>query len=63
LQEVLAQKSDFRLAAVDALASSAHSLVIALAVSRGHLGLRQALEAVRLEEDFQVSDEIVLLRV
>ncbi|GAQ85652.1 F1-ATP synthase assembly protein [Klebsormidium nitens] len=56
VQELLHRKSDFRLAAVDALASSAHSLVIALAVSRGHLGPRKALEAVRVEEDHQMEE-------
>ncbi|KZV57696.1 hypothetical protein F511_03156 [Dorcoceras hygrometricum] len=53
--ENLLQKTDnSELAAIDALAASAHSLVIAIGIFRGRLNIEQAIELIRLEEDLQV---------
>ena len=45
---------NFQLAAVDSLAGSARSLLLALATASGHLDADVAVKAMRVEEDYQV---------
>ncbi|KAL6135858.1 hypothetical protein ACLB2K_068083 [Fragaria x ananassa] len=53
--ETLLKKTDeCELAAIDAIAGAAHSLTIALGLFRGKLNIGEAIELIRLEEDFQV---------
>ncbi|XP_062018104.1 uncharacterized protein LOC133734479 [Rosa rugosa] len=53
--ETLLKKTDeCELAAIDAIAGEAHSLTIALGLFRGKLQIEEAIELIRLEEDFQV---------
>ncbi|KAL6143196.1 hypothetical protein ACLB2K_053891 [Fragaria x ananassa] len=53
--ETLLKKTDeCELAAIDAIAGAAHSLTIALGLFRGKLNIEEAIELIRLEEDFQV---------
>ncbi|XP_050382529.1 uncharacterized protein LOC126799373 [Argentina anserina] len=53
--ETLLKKTDeCELAAIDAIAGAAHSLTIALGLFRGKLQIEEAIELIRLEEDFQV---------
>lgn len=54
VETVLKNTTDFELASIDAMAAAAHSLVIPLAIFRGKLGIEQAIELIRLEEDHQV---------
>lgn len=54
IEERLKRTTDCELAAIDALASAAHSLVIPLAMIHGRLGIEEAIELIRLEEDLQV---------
>ncbi|XP_006658890.1 ATP synthase mitochondrial F1 complex assembly factor 2 [Oryza brachyantha] len=54
VETVLKNTTDFELASIDAMAAAAHSLVIPLAIFRGRLGIEQAIELIRLEEDHQV---------
>ncbi|KAL2505280.1 ATP12 protein-related [Abeliophyllum distichum] len=54
IENLLKKTDDCELAAIDAIASSAHSLVIALGIFRGRLDIEQAIELIRLEEDLQV---------
>ncbi|CAN1150985.1 ATP synthase mitochondrial F1 complex assembly factor 2 [Linum perenne] len=54
IESVLKSTTDCELAALDALASSAHSLVISVAILRGKLDIEEAVELIRLEEDLQV---------
>lgn len=54
VENVLKEADDCELAAVDAIAAAAHSLVIAVALVRGRLQIEQAIELARLEEDLQV---------
>ncbi|KAH7373613.1 hypothetical protein KP509_17G065200 [Ceratopteris richardii] len=56
LRKALKKTNDWQLAAIDALSAAAKSLVIALAVSRGKLGIEEAIQAIRLEEDFQIEE-------
>ncbi|PRQ54141.1 putative ATP12, ATP synthase F1-assembly protein [Rosa chinensis] len=52
--ETLLKKTDeCELAAIDAIAGAAHSLTIALGLFRGKLQIKEAIELIRLEEDFQ----------
>ncbi|KAK8477319.1 hypothetical protein V6N13_034335 [Hibiscus sabdariffa] len=51
---LLKKTDDCELAAIDALAAAAHSLVIALGIFRGKLQIDEAIELIRLEEDLQV---------
>ncbi|MCD7453145.1 hypothetical protein HAX54_019888 [Datura stramonium] len=51
---LLKKTDDCELATIDAIASAAHSLVIALGIFRGRLGIEEAIELIRLEEDLQV---------
>ncbi|KAG9144189.1 hypothetical protein Leryth_021403 [Lithospermum erythrorhizon] len=53
-ENVLKKADDCELAAIDAIASAAHSLVIAIGMVRGRLGIEEAIELIRLEEDLQV---------
>ncbi|CAN0901712.1 ATP synthase mitochondrial F1 complex assembly factor 2 [Linum grandiflorum] len=54
IENLLKSTTNCELAALDALASSAHSLVIAVGIFRGKLDIEEAIELIRLEEDFQV---------
>ncbi|KAK9052371.1 hypothetical protein SSX86_029000 [Deinandra increscens subsp. villosa] len=54
VENVLKKTNDNELAAIDALASASHSLVISLAIFRGRLQIQEAIELIRLEEDMQV---------
>ncbi|KAL3629133.1 hypothetical protein CASFOL_026355 [Castilleja foliolosa] len=54
IEKVLKKTNDSELAAIDAIASSAHSLIIAIGVFHGRLSIEQAIELIRLEEDLQV---------
>ncbi|KAL8471179.1 hypothetical protein ACS0TY_028128 [Phlomoides rotata] len=53
-ENLLKKTDDFELGAIDALASAAHSLIIAVGIFRDRLSIEQAIELIRLEEDFQV---------
>lgn len=46
--------NDWELSAIDSLAGTARSLVVALAIARERLGPSEAIKIIRLEEDFQV---------
>ncbi|CAL9178636.1 unnamed protein product [Musa hybrid cultivar] len=54
IEHVLKETNDFELTAIDAMAAAAHSLVIPLGIFRGRLGIEEAIELIRLEEDLQV---------
>ena len=54
VETVLRKANDCELASVDAMAAAAHSLIIPLAIFRGRLGIEEAIELIRLEEDHQV---------
>ncbi|WOL01835.1 ATP synthase mitochondrial F1 complex assembly factor 2 [Canna indica] len=54
IENVLKETDDFELAAIDAMAAAAHSLVIPLGIFRGRIGIEEAIELIRLEEDLQV---------
>ncbi|KAL6994417.1 hypothetical protein U1Q18_012521 [Sarracenia purpurea var. burkii] len=54
IESLLKKTDDFELAAIDALAASAHSLVISIGIVRGRLQIEEAIELIRLEEDLQV---------
>ncbi|KAE8655817.1 cystinosin-like protein [Hibiscus syriacus] len=54
VENLLKKTDDCELAAIDALAAAAHSLVIALGIFRGKLQIEEAIELIRLEEDLQV---------
>ncbi|KAH0453132.1 hypothetical protein IEQ34_017456 [Dendrobium chrysotoxum] len=54
VENVLQKTTDCELAAIDAIAASAHSLVIALAIFRERLNIEETMELIRLEEDLQV---------
>eukprot|EP00270_Netrium_digitus_P003915 TRINITY_DN14767_c1_g2_i1.p1 TRINITY_DN14767_c1_g2~~TRINITY_DN14767_c1_g2_i1.p1 ORF type:complete len:460 (-),score=94.81 TRINITY_DN14767_c1_g2_i1:372-1751(-) len=56
MRNILMSLSDWELSAVDALASAARSLVIALAVAHGQLSIDDALMVIRLDEDHQVEE-------
>ncbi|CAM6032634.1 unnamed protein product [Sphagnum compactum] len=53
VEKAVRQCSDWQLAAVDWLAGTARSLIVALAIARGRLGIEEAIEIIRLEEDHQ----------
>ncbi|XVF16282.1 hypothetical protein REPUB_Repub10bG0017700 [Reevesia pubescens] len=55
VENLLKKTDDCELAAIDALAAAAHSLVIALGIFRGKLQIEEAIELIRLEEDLQVN--------
>ncbi|PIN07021.1 F1-ATP synthase assembly protein [Handroanthus impetiginosus] len=54
IENLLKKMDNCELAAIDAIAAAAHSLVIAIVMFRGRLDIEQAIELIRLEEDFQV---------
>ncbi|KAJ7970718.1 ATP synthase mitochondrial F1 complex assembly factor 2-like [Quillaja saponaria] len=54
MENLLKKTDDCELAAIDALAASAHSLVIAVGIFRGKLQIEEAIKLIRLEEDLQV---------
>ncbi|XP_008810351.2 ATP synthase mitochondrial F1 complex assembly factor 2 [Phoenix dactylifera] len=54
IKNVLEKTSDSELAAIDAMAAAAHSLIIPLGIFYGRLGIEEAIELIRLEEDLQV---------
>lgn len=54
VEGLLKSTNDCELAAIDALASAAHSLIIAIGLFRGKLQIEEAIELIRLEEDLQV---------
>jgi ATP synthase mitochondrial F1 complex assembly factor 2 len=54
VQAVLMKTTDCELTSMDAMAAAAHSLVIPLAIFRGRMGIDEAIELIRLEEDHQV---------
>ncbi|CAI9111185.1 OLC1v1011341C1 [Oldenlandia corymbosa var. corymbosa] len=56
IESLLKGTTDCELAAIDAIAASAHSLVIAIAMLRGRLSIDEAIELIRLEEDLQVQN-------
>ncbi|KAK8965515.1 hypothetical protein KSP40_PGU017213 [Platanthera guangdongensis] len=53
-ESLLKKTSDCELAAIDAIAAAAHSLVIPLAIHRQRLNVLEAIQLIRLEEDLQV---------
>ncbi|KAL6520187.1 hypothetical protein OROMI_032367 [Orobanche minor] len=54
IENLLKKTDNCELAAIDAISSAAHSLIIAVGVFRGRLDIEQAIELIRLEEDLQV---------
>ncbi|XP_034707472.1 ATP synthase mitochondrial F1 complex assembly factor 2 [Vitis riparia] len=54
IENLLKKTDDCELAAIDAIASAAHSLTIAIGIFRGKLQIEEAIELIRLEEDLQV---------
>uniref|UniRef100_A0A9I9D9P8 ATP synthase mitochondrial F1 complex assembly factor 2 n=1 Tax=Cucumis melo TaxID=3656 RepID=A0A9I9D9P8_CUCME len=54
VEDLLRKTDDCELASIDAIASAAHSLIIAIGIFRGKLQIEEAIELIRLEEDFQV---------
>lgn len=56
MEKALKSVSDWQLAAVDSLSAAAKSLVIAMAVSRGRLNIEEAVQVIRLEEDYQIEE-------
>lgn len=54
VENLLKKVDDCELAAIDALTSAAHSLIISIGVVRGRLQIEEAIELIRLEEDLQV---------
>ncbi|EHA8587998.1 ATP synthase mitochondrial F1 complex assembly factor 2 [Cocos nucifera] len=54
IEDVLKKTSDCELAAIDAMAAAAHSLIIPLGIFHRRLGIEEAIELIRLEEDLQV---------
>ncbi|KAJ0978949.1 hypothetical protein J5N97_014423 [Dioscorea zingiberensis] len=54
IEDALKRTTDCELAAIDAMAATAHSLIISLGIFHGRLGIEEAIELIRLEEDLQV---------
>lgn len=54
IENFLKKTDDCELAATDAIAAAAHSLIIAAALVRGRLQIEEPIELIRLEEDLQV---------
>lgn len=59
IENLLKKTDDCELAAIDAMASAAHSLIIAIGICRGKLQIEDAIELIRLEEDLQVPITLV----
>lgn len=55
IENLLSKTDDCELAAIDAIASAAHSLLISIGLCHGRLNIDQAIELIRLEEDMQVN--------
>ena len=60
IEDLLKKTDDCELAAIDAIAAAAHSLVIAVGMFRGKLQIEEAIELIRLEEDLQVRSLVFL---
>ncbi|XXG50604.1 hypothetical protein AAC387_Pa02g4581 [Persea americana] len=54
IESLLKKTNDCELAAIDAMAAAAHSLIISIGIVRGRLQIEEAIELIRLEEDLQV---------
>ncbi|XP_065879914.1 uncharacterized protein [Euphorbia lathyris] len=54
IEDFLKKTDNSELAAIDAIASASHSLIIAIGIVRGKLDIEEAIHLIRLEEDFQV---------
>ncbi|THG13554.1 hypothetical protein TEA_023911 [Camellia sinensis var. sinensis] len=54
IESLLKKMDDYELAAIDAIASAAHSLTISIGIFLGRLQIEEAIELIRLEEDLQV---------
>ncbi|XP_047330680.1 ATP synthase mitochondrial F1 complex assembly factor 2 [Impatiens glandulifera] len=54
IEELLKKTDDCELAAIDAIAASAQSLIISIGIFCGRLQIEDAIELIRLEEDMQV---------
>ncbi|KAL2320219.1 hypothetical protein Fmac_029188 [Flemingia macrophylla] len=54
IENLLKKTDDCEMAAIDAIAASAHSLIIAIGMVQGKLQIEEAIELIRLEEDSQV---------
>jgi ATP synthase F1 complex assembly factor 2 len=54
MEKALMASSDWQLAAIDWLAGTARSLIVALAIARGRLSIDEAMDVIRLEENHQV---------
>ncbi|XAR58247.1 hypothetical protein NMG60_11026663 [Bertholletia excelsa] len=54
VESLLKKANDSELAAIDAIAAAGHSLVIAIGIFHGKLQIEEAIELIRLEEDYQV---------
>ncbi|KAG9457154.1 hypothetical protein H6P81_001662 [Aristolochia fimbriata] len=54
VENCLKNTTDCELSSIDAIASAAHSLMIAIGIFRGRLQIEEAIELIRLEEDLQV---------
>ncbi|KNA25182.1 hypothetical protein SOVF_009000 [Spinacia oleracea] len=54
VESLLKKADDCELAAIDALTSASHSLIISIGIVRGRLQIEEAIELIRLEEDLQV---------
>jgi ATP synthase F1 complex assembly factor 2 len=54
IDDILKKTDDCELAAIDAIAGAAHSLIIAIGIFRGKLQIEEAIELIRIEEDLQV---------
>ncbi|XP_058078423.1 uncharacterized protein LOC131226745 [Magnolia sinica] len=54
IESLLKKTNDCELAAIDAIAAAAHSLIISIGIFHGRLQIEEAIELIRLEEDLQV---------
>ncbi|KAF8399864.1 hypothetical protein HHK36_015735 [Tetracentron sinense] len=54
IESLLKKTDDCELAAIDAIASAAHSLIISIGIFCERLLIEEAIELIRLEEDLQV---------
>ncbi|KAK2969777.1 hypothetical protein RJ640_028057 [Escallonia rubra] len=54
MENLLKNTDDCELAVIDAIAAAAQSLTISIGIFRGRLQIEEAIELIRLEEDFQV---------
>lgn len=62
IQNLLMKTDDCELAAIDAIAAAAHSLVISIGMFRGKLDIEEAIQLIRLEEDLQVPSLIPIYK-